>query len=288
MFGFQRIGDLAWAAGDSLARGFLIGGTAGRTTINGEGLQHEDGHSHLMASTIPNCRTFDPAYGYELAVIIQHGMKQMIEEQQDVFYYITVMNENYLQPAMPEGAQSGIINGMYLLEEDQRVSALRVQLMGSGTLLLEVRAAAEMLREQFNIATDVWSVTSFNELRRNGLAVERFNRMHPDRAPARTYIEECLDGRKGPVIVSTDYMKLYADQIRQWVRGREFKVLGTDGYGRSDSRKQLRHFFEVDRRWIVVAALEALADRGEIEHKVVSQAIAQFAINPEKPNPLDC
>ena len=288
MFGFQRIGDLAWAAGDSLARGFLIGGTAGRTTINGEGLQHEDGHSHLMASTIPNCRTYDPTYGYELAVIIQDGMKKMIQAQQDIFYYITVMNENYLQPAMPEGAESGIINGMYLLEEDRRESALHVQLMGSGTLLLEVRAAAQMLREQYNIAADVWSVTSFNELRRNGLAVERTNRMHPGQAPARTYIEECLEGRKGPVIVSTDYMKLYADQIRQWVRGREFKVLGTDGYGRSDSRKQLRHFFEVDRRWIVVATLEALAARGEIEHQVVSQAIAQFGIDPEKPNPLDC
>lgn len=288
MFGFQRVGDLAWAAGDSLARGFLIGGTAGRTTINGEGLQHEDGHSHLMASTIPNCRSFDPAYGYELAVIIQDGMKKMIEEQQDVFYYITVMNESYQHPKMPAGAESGIVRGMYLLEEDRRDSALRVQLMGSGTLLVEVRAAAEILRDQFNIAADVWSVTSFNELRRNGLAVERCNRMHPYQERARTYVEECLDDRKGPVIVSTDYMKLYADQIRQWVRGREFKVLGTDGYGRSDSRKQLRHFFEVDRRWIVVAALEALASSGEVEQNVVLQAIMQFGIDPEKPNPLDC
>jgi pyruvate dehydrogenase E1 component len=288
MFGFQRIGDLAWAAGDSLARGFLIGGTAGRTTINGEGLQHEDGHSHLMASTIPNCRAFDPTYGYELAVIIQDGIKKMLEEQQDVFYYITVMNENYVHPGMPSGAENGIIRGMYLLEEDQRESSLHVQLMGSGTILLEVRAAAEILRGQFNIASDVWSVTSFNELRRNALAVERTNRMHPCREAGRTYIEECLEGRKGPVIVSTDYIKLYADQIRQWVRGREFKVLGTDGYGRSDSRKQLRHFFEVDRRWIVVAALEALASRGEVGYSVVLKAMSDFGIDPEKPNPLDC
>jgi pyruvate dehydrogenase E1 component len=288
MFGFQRIGDLAWAAGDSLTRGFLVGGTAGRTTINGEGLQHEDGHSHLMASTIPNCRTFDPTYGYELAVVIQDGMKKMTEEQQDVFYYITVMNENYLQPAMPDGAETGIIKGMYLLEEDSRESGLHVQLMGSGTILLEVREAAKILRDQFNVAVDVWSVTSFNELRRDGLAVERSNRMHPGEQPARTYLEECLDGRKGPLIASTDYMKLYADQIRQWVHGREFKVLGTDGFGRSDSRKQLRHFFEVDRRWVVLAALEALADRGEIERKVVSEAITQFGIDPKKPNPLDC
>ncbi|WP_095192484.1 pyruvate dehydrogenase (acetyl-transferring), homodimeric type [Pseudomonas sp. Irchel 3A7] len=288
MFGFQRIGDLAWAAGDSLTRGFLVGGTAGRTTINGEGLQHEDGHSHLMASTIPNCRTFDPTYGYELAVIIQDGVKKMTEEQQDVFYYITVMNENYIQPAMPAGAEEGIKKGMYLLEEDNREAAHHVQLMGSGTILLEVREAAKILRDQFNVAVDVWSVTSFNELRRDGLAVERRNRMHPGDKPARTYIEECLDGRKGPLIASTDYMKLYADQIRQWVHGREFKVLGTDGFGRSDSRKQLRHFFEVDRRWIVLAALEALAERGEIERKVVSETISQFGIDPEKPNPLDC
>ncbi|MBC2654769.1 pyruvate dehydrogenase (acetyl-transferring), homodimeric type [Pseudomonas sp. MSSRFD41] len=288
MFGFQRIGDLAWAAGDSRTRGFLIGGTAGRTTLNGEGLQHEDGHSHMLAGTIPNCRTYDPTYGYELAVIIQDGMKKMTEEQQDVFYYITVMNESYQQPAMPEGVEEGIIKGMYLLEEDTRDAAHHVQLMGSGTILREVREAAKILRDEFNVAADVWSVTSFNELRRNGLAVERSNRLHPGQKPQRSYVEECLSGRKGPVIASTDYMKLFAEQIRQWVPSKEFKVLGTDGFGRSDSRKKLRHFFEVDRHFVVLAALEALADRGDIEPKVVAEAIAKFGIDPEKRNPLDC
>src|SRR5476649_558033 len=288
MFGFQRIGDLAWAAGDSRTRGFLIGGTAGRTTLNGEGLQHEDGHSHILAATIPNCRTFDPTYGYELAVIIQDGMKKMTEEQQDVFYYITVMNESYQQPAMPAGVEEGIIKGMYPLEEDTKEAAHHVQLMGSGTILREVREAAKILCEQFNIGADVWSVTSFNELRRDGLAVERTNRLHPGQKPKLSYVEECLNGRKGPVIASTDYMKLFAEQIRQWVPSKEFKVLGTDGFGRSDSRKKLRHFFEVDRHFVVLAALEALADRGEIEPKVVADAIVKFGINPEKRNPLDC
>src|SRR5450830_372425 len=288
MFGFQRIGDLAWAAGDSRTRGFLIGGTAGRTTLNGEGLQHEDGHSHILAATIPNCRTFDPTYGYELAVIIQDGMKKMTQEQQDVFYYITVMNESYQQPAMPAGVEEGIIKGMYLLEEDTKEAAHHVQLMGSGTILREVREAAKILREEFNVGADVWSVTSFNELRRDGLAVERNNRLHPGQKPKLSYVEECLNGRKGPVIASTDYMKLFAEQIRQWVPSKEFKVLGTDGFGRSDSRKKLRHFFEVDRHFVVLAALEALADRGEIEPKVVADAIVKFGINPEKRNPLDC
>ena len=288
MFGFQRIGDLAWAAGDSRARGFLIGGTAGRTTLNGEGLQHEDGHSHLLASTIPNCRTYDPTYGYELAVIIREGTRQMIEEQQSIYYYITVMNESYQQPAMPEGVEDGIIKGMYLLEEDQKEAAHHVQLLGSGTILREVREAAKILREQFNVGADVWSVTSFNELRREALAVERHNRLHPEQKPQQTYVEQCLSGRHGPVIASTDYMKLFADQIRQWVPSKEYKVLGTDGFGRSDSRKKLRHFFEVDRNWVVLAALEALADRGDIEPKVVAEAIAKFGIDPEKRNPLDC
>ncbi|WP_409320546.1 transketolase-like TK C-terminal-containing protein, partial [Pseudomonas putida] len=288
MFGFQRIGDLAWAAGDSRTRGFLIGGTAGRTTLNGEGLQHEDGHSHMMAGTIPNCRTYDPTYGYELAVIIQDGMKKMTEEQQDIFYYITVMNESYQQPAMPAGVEEGIIKGMYLLEEDTREAAHHVQLMGSGTILREVREAAKILREEFNVGADVWSVTSFNELRRDGLAVERANRLKPGQKPQQTYVEQCLNGRKGPVIASTDYMKLFAEQIRQWVPSKEFKVLGTDGYGRSDSRKKLRHFFEVDRHFVVLAALEALADRGEIEPKVVADAIVKFGIDPDKRNPLDC
>jgi len=288
MFGFQRIGDLAWAAGDSQARGFLIGGTAGRTTLNGEGLQHEDGHSHIMASTIPNCRTYDPTYAYEMAVIIRDGIRQMTEEQQNIFYYITAMNEAYTQPAMPAGVEEGIVKGMYLLEEDKRDAAHHVQLLGCGTILREVREAAKILREDYNIAADVWSVTSFNELRRDGLAVERRNRLHPGQKPEQTYVEQCLTGRKGPVVASSDYMKLFADQIRQWVPSKEYKVLGTDGFGRSDSRKKLRHFFEVDRYWVVLAALEALADRGDIEAKVVAEAIAKFGIDPDKRNPLDC
>ena len=288
MFGFQRIGDLAWAAGDSRARGFLVGGTAGRTTLNGEGLQHEDGHSHILASTIPNCRSYDPTYGYELAVIIREGIRQMTEEQQNVFYYLTVMNESYTQPAMPEGVEDGIIKGMYLLEEDKKEAACHVQLLGSGTILREVREAAKILREEYKVGADVWSVTSFNELRREGLAVERHNRLHPEQKPQQTYVEQCLGGRLGPVIASTDYMKLFADQIRQWVPVKEYKVLGTDGFGRSDTREKLRHFFEVDRNWIVLTALEALADRGEIERKVVAEAIARFGIDTDKPNPLDC
>ena len=288
MFGFQRIGDLAWAAGDAQTRGFLLGGTSGRTTLNGEGLQHEDGHSHILASTIPNVRSYDPAYAYELAVIMQEGTHRMMTLQENVYYYITVMNENYHQPAMPAGVEQGIIKGMYLLEEDKRDAAHHVQLMGSGTILNEVREAAKILREQFNIGADVWSVTSFNELRRNGLAVERGNRLKPGQKPQLSYVEECLGGRKGPVIASTDYMKLFADQIRQWVPTKEYKVLGTDGYGRSDSRKKLRHFFEVDRHFVVLAALEALADRGDIEPKVVAEAITKFGIDPEKRNPLDC
>jgi pyruvate dehydrogenase E1 component len=288
MFGFQRIGDLAWAAGDSRAKGFLIGGTAGRTTLNGEGLQHEDGHSHILASTIPNCRSFDPTYGYELAVIIREGTRQMMEEQHNIFYYITVMNEAYQQPAMPAGVEANIIKGMYLLEEDKKEAAHHVQLLGSGTILREVREAAKILRDTFNVGADVWSVTSFNELRREGLAVERSNRLHPGQKPKQTHIERCLIGRKGPVIASTDYMKLFADQIRQWVPSKEYKVLGTDGFGRSDSRKKLRHFFEVDRNWVVLAALEALVDRGEIEAKVLADAIVKLGIDPEKLNPLDC
>jgi len=288
MFGFQRIGDLAWAAGDSQARGFLIGGTAGRTTLNGEGLQHEDGHSHIMASTIPNCRSYDPTYAYEMAVIIREGIRQMTEEQKNVFFYLTAMNESYAQPAMPEGVEEGIVKGMYLLEEDKRDAAHHVQLLGCGTILREVREAAKILREDYNVAADVWSVTSFNELRREGLAVERQNRLHPEQKPQQTYVEQCLSGRKGPVVASSDYMKLFADQIRQWVPVKEYKVLGTDGFGRSDSRKKLRHFFEVDRYWVVLAALEALADRGDIEAKVVAEAIAKFGIDPDKRNPLDC
>jgi len=287
MFGFQRIGDLAWAAGDAQTRGFLLGGTSGRTTLNGEGLQHEDGHSHILASTIPNCRSYDPTYGYELAVIMHHGMHEMMELQKSVYYYITVMNENYQQPAMPQGVEDGIIKGMYLLEEAKGDFKHRVQLLGSGTILREVRAAVDILAKM-GVGADVWSVTSFNELRRDGLAVDRWNRLHPTEKPRKSYVEQCLEGREGPVVASTDYMKLFADQIRQWVPSREYQVLGTDGFGRSDSRAKLRDFFEVDRRWVAVAALQALADRGAIERTVVANAITEFGIDPEKRNPLDC
>ncbi len=289
MFGFQRVGDLAWAAGDIQARGFLIGGTAGRTTLAGEGLQHQDGHSTLMAATVPNCVTYDPCYAYEMAVIIQDGMRRMYEEQENVFYYITAMNENYLHPAMPEGAQAGILKGMYLLREVPAAKggkkAPRVQLLGAGTILREVEAAAEMLAGDFGVAADVWSVTSFNELRREGLAAERWNLFHPGETPRTCYVEEVLKGRAGPVVAATDYIKAYADQIRAWVPAR-YTVLGTDGFGRSDTRANLRHFFEVDRRWVVVAALSTLAAEGTVPAAKVKEAMDRYGIDPEKPNPL--
>ena len=286
MFGFQRVGDLIWAAGDQRARGFLLGGTAGRTTLNGEGLQHQDGHSHLMAATIPNCVSYDPTFAYEVTVIIQDGMRRMYQEQEDVFYYLTVMNENYAHPAMPEGAETGIIRGLYLFNEGQAQSATTptVQLLGSGTILREVIAAAELLVKDFGVVSDIWSVTSFNELRRDGLNCERWNMLHPEAAPRVSYAEQCLGKRKGPVIAATDYIKSYADQIRAFLPG-NYKVLGTDGYGRSDTRKKLRHFFEVDRYHIVVAALKALADEGTIVMSDVSKAIKLYNINPDKPNP---
>ncbi|MCC5873807.1 MAG: pyruvate dehydrogenase (acetyl-transferring), homodimeric type [Gammaproteobacteria bacterium] len=288
MFGFQRIGDLAWAAGDIQARGFLLGGTAGRTTLNGEGLQHQDGHSHLLAATIPNCIAYDPTYAYELAVIIHEGMRRMYVEQQDVFYYITVMNENYLQPEMPANSREGIIRGMYRLEADSgtpRGGSKAVQLLGSGTILLEVRAAADILREDYGVAVDVWSVTSFNELRRDGLAVERWNLLHPEEEPRQSWVAQCLGEVEAPVIAATDYMKAFADQVREWVP-HPYRVLGTDGYGRSDTREKLRHFFEVDRRFITVAALKSLADRQIIPATDVSAAMARFGIDPEKPDPV--
>ncbi len=284
MFGFQRIGDLAWAAGDMQARGFLLGGTAGRTTLAGEGLQHQDGHSHLMAATIPNCVAYDPTFAYELAVIIQDGMRRMYQEQENIFYYITVMNENYLQPAMPEGVEEGIVRGLYPLQEGGK-SKKRVQLMGSGTILREVIAAAELLEKDFKVSADIWSATSFNELRREGLEVERWNTLHPDAEPRVSYVTRCLTGRKGPVIAATDYVRSYADQIRAFVPAR-YSVLGTDGYGRSDMRSQLRKFFEVNRYYIVVAALKALVDGGDLEAEVVSKAIKQYKIDPDKPNPM--
>ncbi|WP_022965946.1 pyruvate dehydrogenase (acetyl-transferring), homodimeric type [Denitrificimonas caeni] len=290
MFGFQRIGDLAWAAGDIHARGFLMGGTAGRTTLNGEGLQHQDGHSHILAGTIPNCHTYDPAYGYEMAVIIREGIYQMLELQKDRYYYITMMNEAYEQPSMPqrEGIEEDIIRGMYLLEEDKRSSDMHVQLLGSGTILREVREAAKILRDEFGVGADVWSVTSFNELRRDCLDAERWNRLHPRETARLSHIENCLQDRRGPVVASTDYMKLYADQVRQWVPQEQYKVLGTDGFGRSDSRKKLRHFFEVDRHWVVLAALEGLVAQGQMDAQVILDAMDKFGIDANKPNPLDC
>ncbi|HCI13554.1 MAG TPA: pyruvate dehydrogenase (acetyl-transferring), homodimeric type [Gallionellaceae bacterium] len=284
MFGFQRIGDLAWAAGDLRARGFMVGGTAGRTTLNGEGLQHQDGHSHLMAATIPNCVSYDPAFAYELAVIVREGMRRMYVEQEDVFYYLTVMNENYAHPAMLKGAEDGIVKGMYLFSEGKKAKGPKVQLLGSGTILREAIAAAEMLEKDFGVSSDIWSVTSFNELRRDGLDVERWNMLHPETKPRASFVEQCLAKREGPVVAATDYIKSYADQIRPYVHAR-YKVLGTDGFGRSDTRKKLRGFFEVDRNYIVVAALKALAEEGKIEAVQVSRAIKLYGINPDKPNP---
>ena len=285
MFGFQRIGDFIWAGGDMQARGFLIGGTAGRTTLAGEGLQHQDGHSQLVATTVPNCRAYDPCYAYELAVIVQDGMRRMCTEQENIFYYITCMNENYVHPAMPEDAREGILRGMYLLEEAGTGAEQRVQLLGSGTILREVIAAAKLLGEHFGVAADVYSVTSFSELRRDALGVERWNELHPLEEPRTSYVARCLENRKGPFIAATDYVKTVPDQIRQWVPGR-YTTLGTDGYGRSDGRKALREFFEVDRHSIVVAALKALADDGALDAKVVSGAIREFGIDPEKRDPV--
>jgi len=283
MFGFQRIGDLAWAAGDMQARGFLMGGTAGRTTLAGEGLQHQDGHSHLVAATIPNCRAYDPAFAYELAVIIQDGMRRMYQEQENVFYYITVMNENYLQPAIPEGVEEGIRRGIYRFRQGGKHKQ-RMQLLGSGTILREVIAAAELLENDFGVSADVWSVTSFNELRRDGLAAERWNLLHPEQPPRNCYVADQLDGQPGPVVAATDYIRSYADQIRPFIQAR-YRVLGTDGFGRSDMRSQLRKFFEVNRYYVVIAALKALSDEGSIEPKVVSEAMRKFRIDPEKPSP---
>ncbi|MBV8680491.1 MAG: pyruvate dehydrogenase (acetyl-transferring), homodimeric type [Aquitalea sp.] len=280
MFGFQRIGDLAWAAGDMRARGFMLGGTAGRTTLNGEGLQHEDGHSHIQAGLIPNCVSYDPTFAYELAVILQDGLRRMYGEQEDVFYYITLMNENYSHPAMPQGAEQGIIKGMYLLK-DGGDAQVKVQLMGSGTILREVMAAADLLRNDFGIASDIWSVTSFNELRRDGMEASRFNLLHPTEATRKSFVEQQLEGRSGPVIAATDYIRNYADQIREYVPGR-YVVLGTDGFGRSDSRAKLREFFEVDRHYVAVAALSALAREGKIDAAKVAEAIAKYGIKADK------
>ena len=286
MFGFQRIGDLAWAAGDSRARGFLIGGTSGRTTLNGEGLQHEDGHSHILSATIPNCISYDPTFAYEVAVIVQDGLRRMIAEQEDVFYYITVLNENYEHPAMPEGAEEGIKKGMYLLKAaDPANKGHKVQLMGSGAILREVMAGADLLAEDFGIAADVWSVTSFTELAREAAAVERWNMLHPEEPPRVPYVTACMAGRgEAPAIASTDYMKLFAEQIRPYVPS-AYHVLGADGFGRSDFRRRLRHHFEVDRHFVAVAALKALADENKAPSLKVTEAIKKYGINPEKAYP---
>jgi pyruvate dehydrogenase E1 component len=284
MFGYQRIGDFVWAGGDMRTRGFLIGGTAGRTTLAGEGLQHQDGHSHVLYSCVPNCVTYDPTYAYEVAVIVREGLRRMIGEQESVFYYITVMNENYTHPAMPEGSEEGILKGMYLLKEGRQARA-RVQLMGSGTILREVIAAAELLEADFDIPSDIWSVTSFNELRREALETDRANRLHPGGTRKKSYVEQCLAEREGPFVAATDYMKIVPDQIRKWVPGR-FISLGTDGFGRSDAREALRRHFEVDRSYIAVNALMALAQDGTIDTKVVAEAIDKYGIDPEKPAPV--
>jgi pyruvate dehydrogenase E1 component len=295
MFGYQRVGDLVWAAADSRTRGFMLGGTAGRTTLNGEGLQHEDGHSHVLFSVVPNCLAYDPAYAYEVAVIIQEGLRRMVAEQEDVFYYVTLMNENYAHPPMPEGSRDGILRGMHMVQSNEvakkkgrgAAAAPRVQLLGSGTILREVLAAAELLESEWGVGSDVWSVTSFTELRRDGIETERWNTLHPTARKAHVpYVTEQLTDHPGPVIASTDYIRAQADQIRAWVPSdRTYRVLGTDGFGRSDYRVALRSFFEVDRHHVVVSALKALADDGTIPTKAVTDAIKKYGIDPSTPQP---
>jgi pyruvate dehydrogenase E1 component len=287
MFGFQRIGDLAWAAGDMLARGFLIGGTSGRTTLNGEGLQHQDGHSQLFAGFIPNCISYDPTFAYELAVIFHDGLKRMYERGENVYYYITTLNENYSHPELPEGAEEGIIKGMYRLTEGAVDGKARVQLLGCGAILNEVIAAAGLLKDDWGVDADIWSTPSLNELARDGADVERWNLLHADQTPRKSWVAQCLDGAQGPAIAATDYIRNYAEQIRAYVPG-DYHVLGTDGFGRSDSREALRRHFEVDRYYVTVVALKALADRkaGGISGKTVLKAMTKYGIDPEKPNPL--
>jgi pyruvate dehydrogenase E1 component len=283
MFGFQRIGDLAWLAGDSRARGFLLGATAGRTTLNGEGLQHEDGHSHLMSATIPNCVSYDPTFAYELAVIIQDGLRRMVQNQEDVYYYITLMNENYSHPEMPKGSEAGILKGMYSFSKS-KAKGERVQLMGSGVILREVIAASELLEKDWGIAADVWSAPSFTELRREGLDCERWNMLNPEKPQRVSYVAQCFKEAKGPVVASTDYMKSFAEQIQRFVPG-NFVALGTDGFGRSDSREALRDFFEVNKYYVVVAALKALSDEGKLPAAKVAEAVKKYNLNSNKPNP---
>tara|TARA_B110000238_G_scaffold26558_2_gene25965 strand:- start:4350 stop:6392 length:2043 start_codon:yes stop_codon:yes gene_type:complete len=284
MFGFQRVGDLAWLAGDIQAKGFLLGATAGRTSLNGEGLQHQDGHSLIQAGTIPNCISYDPTYAYEMAVIVHAGMRRMYEDQESVFYYITAMNENYKHPAMPEGVETGILKGLYKLKPGGE-HKLKAQLLGSGTILREVEAAAEMLEKEWKVSASVWSATSMNELAREGMAIDRENRLHPSDENKRCYVEECLDSQPGVVIASTDYIRLYAEQIRPWVKA-PYCVLGTDGFGRSDTRERLRSHFEVDRYHVVVATLNTLAEDGQIAATVVDKAIKKYKINADAIAPV--
>jgi pyruvate dehydrogenase E1 component len=286
MFGFQRIGDLAWAAGDMQARGFLLGGTSGRTTLNGEGLQHEDGHSHILAGTIPNCISYDPTFAHEVAVIMQHGLKRMVERQDNVFYYLTLLNENYAMPGLTAGTEEQIIKGMYLCKAGADGDK-RVQLLGSGSILRESIAAQTLLAADWGVQADVWSCPSFNELARDGQAIERHNLLHPTDAPELSFVEQQLVGQVGPVIASTDYMKNYAEQIRPFMpKGRTYKVLGTDGFGRSDFRSKLREHFEINRHYIVVAALKALSEEGALPAKKVAEAIQRYGIKADKVNPL--
>ncbi len=286
MFGFQRIGDLAWAAGDMQARGFLLGGTSGRTTLNGEGLQHEDGHSHILAGTIPNCISYDPTFAHEVGVILHHGLKRMVEKQDNVFYYLTLLNENYAMPGLSAGTEEQIIKGMYLCKPGAQ-GKNRVQLLGSGSILRESMAAQTLLATDWGIQADVWSCPSFNELTRDGQAVERHNLLHPTDKPQVSFVEQQLASSTGPVIASTDYMKNYAEQIRPFIpKGRSYKVLGTDGFGRSDFRSKLREHFEINRHYIVVAALKSLADEGALPATKVAEAIKKYGIKTDKINPL--
>jgi pyruvate dehydrogenase E1 component len=288
MFGLQRVGDLCWAAGDMQARGFLLGGTSGRTTLNGEGLQHEDGHSHIMANTIPNCVSYDPTFAHEVGVIMQHGLKRMVEQQDNVYYYITLLNENYAMPGLTPGTEEQIIKGMYVCKEGAAMAkAPRVQLLGSGTILRESIAAQELLQKEWGIAANVWSCPSFNELTREGQDCERYNLLHPMEKPRVSFVAQQLDKHSGPVVASTDYMKAYAEQIRPFIpKGRTYKVLGTDGFGRSDFRSKLREHFEVNRHYIVLAALKALSEEGTVPVAKVAEAIKKYDIKTEKINPL--
>ena len=287
MFGMQRVGDLVWLAGDIRARGFLMGGTAGRTTLNGEGLQHEDGHSHIIAATVPNCMPYDPTFGHEVAVIIRDGLRRMVEEQEDVFYYITIMNENYEQPGLKPGQEEGILKGMYLFQEGDKEAQNRVQLIGCGTILRESIFAAELLKNDWGVAADIWSAPSLTLLARDGQDAERWNMVNPDAEQRVPYVTSLMQNTTGPIVATTDYMRLFAEQIRAYMpKDRTYKVLGTDGFGRSDSRVKLREFFEVNRYYVTVAALRALADEGKIDKAIVAQAIAKYGIDANKPNPV--